>query len=182
MGKRVAEPYYPSVPPQEFAAWPNWINQELHRLSHAINQLATAVAVRGNDVPVDITIDPPDYVPIGIGDEAIFEEPAGHWDPVTALYTVQQDGTYLAFCDLTVAPFGVGNQTYYVSIQILNDGIPGFTVFGSGTVDVPVSATLAIPLSLRSPQTLGLQVACVTENVVDVSTYNYGFAFTRLHS
>ena len=75
MAKALPQSYEPTNPPIEFEDWHRWIDDELHRISFALQSNPVVVALDGNGV-IDIDVIPNTEV-LGIGDTPAIDFPGG---------------------------------------------------------------------------------------------------------
>lgn len=180
MPKKVPVDYHPSNPPLQFADWHRWISDELFRIAASLQQNPVTLAIEGTGIaPISGVIE---YVTIGVGDDALIDDPSGSWDPVTAVWTCPLSGMYSVNVQVTVDAFGSGNKTYYGSVQVQQIS-PVVDVraeaLDGGDDDVPLSISLGRPLILLTGDQFNFQFGAVHTQFSGDVTFSYAISIVR---
>ena len=154
-----SERYVPGLIPDNPAALIQFLQDELPRISAAMNRFPNGVGVDANYPAVPVTTVPTEYR-LFEGALSNYDLPGGGWDPTTGEWTCAASGLYQINLNAVVSPFGLGNKDYGATLRLYINDVEQWTSPAVGddayqlTCSISVSGRLVRESVIRATITI----------------------------
>ena len=161
--KQGDERYEPGLIPDTPAGLIQFLQDELPRISAALNKFPNGVGVAASYPAVPVTTTPTEYR-LFEGALSNYDLPGGGWNSVTGEWTCAASGLYQVNLNAQVSPFGSGNKDYGADLRLYIDDVEIWNSTAVGDDAYPLACSISVSGRLQRESIIRATITLVHDS------------------